>query len=151
MSVTHDDFSALGVQIFWSRKNKYPCQDDSEGVFNAVLDEANDPRFPHYFFQIAPFGEKQFANDNIFLGIYQYSGSIGIQLEIACSFGAKTAWSTLKKRQHLMSEAQKLTEKGKAACKLKTTAYATAKEAQEQAQLELEALETHENEGQLMG
>ena len=38
ISVTHDDVSAIGVQIFWSRKNKYPCQDDHEGVENAVFD-----------------------------------------------------------------------------------------------------------------
>ena len=35
IALSHDDQSFLGIQIFWSRKNKYPYMDDCEGVFNA--------------------------------------------------------------------------------------------------------------------
>ena len=35
MSVSHDDVSALGVQIFWSRRTKYPHRDDCDGAFLA--------------------------------------------------------------------------------------------------------------------
>ena len=36
LAVSHDDTSFLGVQIFWSRKSKYPFIDDCEGYFNAT-------------------------------------------------------------------------------------------------------------------
>ena len=102
LSVTHDDVSAIGVQIFWSRKNKYPCQDDNEGVFNAVFEPAtHDPRLQQYYYQLIPTGEKAqqpFTTDNLHFGVYQYSTHANVQLEMIISFGTKSSWGALQKR-----------------------------------------------------
>jgi hypothetical protein len=36
LCISHEDYSFLGVQVFWSRKCKHPYIDDSDGYFNAV-------------------------------------------------------------------------------------------------------------------
>jgi hypothetical protein len=94
--------SAIGVQIFWSRKNKYPCQDDNEGVFNAVFEPAtHDSRLQQYYYQLIPTGEKAqqpCTTDNLHFGVYQYSTHADVQLEMIISFGTKSSWGALQKR-----------------------------------------------------
>lgn len=71
LSLVHEDSAGFGVEIYWSRKTKYPYKEDSEGKFHAPICARNT--FCPVSFSIQTYGETKFTCDSIYLGVYQYS------------------------------------------------------------------------------
>ena len=71
MTLTHDDSNGFGVEVYWSRKTKYPYKEESEGSFSAPACPRNT--FTPFSFTIQVYGEMKFTCDSIYLGVYQYT------------------------------------------------------------------------------
>lgn len=92
LSVAHNDFSALGVEIYLSRKNKFPYKEDYDEVYLAAGSAGKHENDMLVFnFHLQHFGENTFSNDSFYLGIYQYSHmKMPVNLSIAGSFKVPT-------------------------------------------------------------
>ena len=93
LAVLHNELSSIGVQIYWSRKNKYPSEEDCEGCFNAVNTD-----FPQVLTQpIQLYGETQrFACDHVYLGIYSMMPEVEVQLAFSFSVPNLKKQNTVK-------------------------------------------------------
>lgn len=92
LAISHDDSQLLGVQIYWSRKNKCPNDEDSEGCFSIYRPQRK-------LVCINSYSESIFSAEHVFIAVY--SQALSVKVSLVLSFKTKICLKILNEHLHL--------------------------------------------------